>query len=117
MPRERKVKQPEGLIAVLLNTGAEFGDRDDAAMDLRVFDEPEAEEALLTVAEDPTTDPMLAERCAESLGEIWALSDTLNLSNLRRLTGELLASVLPQVEAAKPEWREHIEAIKSRAAP
>lgn len=114
MPRRDKYKQPEGLIGVLLKTDAEFGDRDDAAMDLGEFDEPEAEEALLTVAEDPATDPMLAESCAESLGEVWARRETLNVSKLRRLTGEPLTMVLRQLERARPQWREQIEAIRAQ---
>jgi hypothetical protein len=116
MPRRDRYKQPEGLIGVLLKTDAEFGDRDDAALGLGEFDEPEAKEALLTVAEDPATDPVLAEPCAESPGEIWARGDTLNVSNLRRLTGEPLAAVLRQVEAARPPWRKQIEAIRAQTA-
>jgi hypothetical protein len=37
--------QPEGLITVLLDRNAPFGDRDDAAMDLAAYETPEAENA------------------------------------------------------------------------
>jgi hypothetical protein len=63
--------QPEGLISVLLNTEAEFGDRDDAAMDLGEFDEPAAEEALLKVVLSQTEDEGIADRAGESLWQIW----------------------------------------------
>jgi len=68
--RRVQVQQPQGLISVLLNSNAEYGDRDDAAMDLGSFDDPQAEDALLKVALDSSTDPDLADRCRESLMEI-----------------------------------------------
>ena len=43
-------ERPAGLIGVLLDAGAEYGDRDDAAPELGESDEPEAEAALLAVA-------------------------------------------------------------------
>ena len=46
------MQQPQGLIEVLLDTTASEADRDDAAMDLAAYDEPEAEEALIRVGAD-----------------------------------------------------------------
>lgn len=51
-------EQPAGLIGVLLDAGAEYGARDDAALDLGESDEPEAAAALLAVAA-LDTDPCL----------------------------------------------------------
>jgi hypothetical protein len=42
---ENVVKQPQGLIEVLLDVTAAEADRDDAAMDLAAYDEPEVEDA------------------------------------------------------------------------
>jgi hypothetical protein len=67
----KRTKQPEALIRLLLDKGAEFGDRDDAAMDLAGFDDPEAEEALTTVAQDLADDEDIVDRAGESLAEIW----------------------------------------------
>jgi hypothetical protein len=64
-------KQPEGLISVLLDTNAEFGDRDDAAMDLGEYDEPAAEEALLKVVLSQVEDDDIADTAGESLWQIW----------------------------------------------
>lgn len=64
--------QPEGLISVLLNTEAGYGDRDDAAMDLGEFDEPAVEEALLKVVLSPTEDEGIADSAGESLWQIWS---------------------------------------------
>ena len=41
------MKQPQGLIEVLLDVTAAEADRDDAAMDLAAYDEPEVEDALI----------------------------------------------------------------------
>ena len=38
---ENVMKQPQGLIEVLLDVTASEADRDDAAMDLAAYDEPE----------------------------------------------------------------------------
>jgi|SRR5918992_846519 hypothetical protein len=106
-------EQPAGLIGVLLDAGAEFGDRDDAALDLGEFDEPEAEAALLAVAADPATDLALAEMCVESLAEIWARKGELNLAGLRTLKGEVLSAALQLVEASQPRWKEHVRKVRA----
>ncbi len=76
MPRNRRLRptvdpaQPAGLISVLLNRLAPFGDRSDAAMDLGAFNEPEAAAALNQIADDATEDPDLVAECRESLMDI-----------------------------------------------
>ena len=64
-------QQPDGLVSVLKNKSAEYGDRDDAAMDLGSYDGPEVESALLNVLLDETEDEGLVETAAESLSEVW----------------------------------------------
>lgn len=65
------MKQPDGLTAVLLDSSAEFGDRHDAAMDLAAYDETAAEQALLSIALDASSDGDLADEAGHSLFEIW----------------------------------------------
>ncbi len=62
--------QPAGLVAVLLDREAPFGDRHDAAMDLAQYDEPEGWEALTSVKNDPNEDPHIVEEAEQSLLEI-----------------------------------------------
>ena len=50
---------------------ADLGSRDDVAMDLSQFDEPEAEEGLLRVVLDHTQDEMIIDSAGDSLREIW----------------------------------------------
>ena len=63
--------QPAGLISVLLDSAAEFGDRHDAAMDLAEYDDPSAEQALLRIALDSAADGDLADEAGHSLSQIW----------------------------------------------
>ncbi len=65
-----EVSQPQGLISVLLDQSAEYGDRHDAAMDLAKYDEPEAWEALTRVKNDPNEEPDIVEEAEQSLLEI-----------------------------------------------
>ncbi len=65
------MKQPQGLIEVLLDVTASEVDRDDAAIDLGAYDEPEVEEALIRVGADLSTPNSVAASCGESLAEIW----------------------------------------------
>lgn len=67
----KAVSQPAGLISVLLDSSAEFGDRHDAAMDLGEFDEPEAEDALVRIALAHDQDEDLADAAGESLWQVW----------------------------------------------
>jgi hypothetical protein len=110
--RNRAVEQPQGLIRVLLDESAEYGDRGDAAMDLGAYDEPEAEGVLLSVACRPGAHPDLAERRGESLGEIWSRRDALDADGLARLEGAAKEMALGVIEARRPEWREEVEALR-----
>jgi len=62
-------KQPEGLISVLNDLSAEFGDRGDAAMDLGAYDD--ALPTLIAIASREGEDLDIVEDCGESIGEIW----------------------------------------------
>jgi hypothetical protein len=64
------VQQPAGLVAVLLDPGAAVTDRDDAAMDLAGYDEPEALAALLQVGRDANAPEIILASVGESIAEI-----------------------------------------------
>jgi hypothetical protein len=72
-------------MSVLLDPNLEHGDRDDAAMDLGQYDDPEAEEALARVACDENADVYVADSCGESLGQIWC-----RRNDTRRRSGSTL---------------------------
>jgi hypothetical protein len=98
------VTQPDGLIQVLLDKSAEYGDRDDAALDLWYFDDLRAERALAQVVADPTEDEDLADTCLDTLRQIW----TRRGGAAPDLRNHLLAAALP------PKVREQIESTPSR---
>ena len=107
--KKQMIPQPQGLVSVLLDEYAPFGDRDDAAMDLGAYDEPEAEEALFSVACRPDTDRLLTETCGESLGEIWSWRGSLNRDGLMKLDGVAKEFALGVIKARRPEWQEQIQ--------
>jgi nucleoside-diphosphate-sugar epimerase len=105
---ENVMNQPQGLIKVLLDVTAAEADRDDAAMDLAVYDEPEVEEALIHVGADPSTPNSVAASCGESLAEIWIRKKTLNLYAFKRLQGEACNEALGLIRVREPSWASKI---------
>ena len=103
------MKQPQGLIEVLLDVTAAEADRDDAAMDLAAYDEPEVEEALIRVGADSSTPNSVAASCGESLAEIWIRNKTLNLDALKRLQGEACTEAIGLILVREPSWTSKIE--------
>jgi len=64
------MKQPDGLIKVLLDHSAEHGDRDDAAMDLEQYKTIKSEAALIQAMIESGTDEGIIDSCKESLSQI-----------------------------------------------
>jgi hypothetical protein len=101
---ESNMTQPQGLIEVLLDVTAAEADRDDAAMDLSTYDDPEVEEALIRVGVEPSTPRSVAASCGESLAEIWLRKGKLNLSALKLLRSEARDEALALISAREPSW-------------
>jgi hypothetical protein len=59
------------MVAVLLDRSQDLASRDDIAMDLREFDLPEVEAALVRVASDPAEDEMIVDSAGDSLLQIY----------------------------------------------
>jgi hypothetical protein len=106
---ENLMKQPQGLIEVLLDVAAAEADRDDAAMDLAAYDEPEVEDALIHVGSDSSTPNSVAASCGESLAEIWLRKKALNLDALKLLKGEACHEAIGLIRAREPSWATRIE--------
>ena len=103
------MKQPQSLIEILLDVTAAEADRDDTAMDLAVYDEPEVEEALIRVGADSSTPNSVAASCGESLAEIWIRKKTLYLDALKRLQGEACNVAIGLIRVREPSWASKIE--------
>jgi hypothetical protein len=94
--------QPKGLISVLLDASARIDERDDAAMDLSAYSEPEVEAALLHAARDPATPESVVASCGESLAELWVRRGAIGSDAL---------------ESLPPSAREEAEAYLRAHAP
>lgn len=101
----RKVyDQPQSLIAVLLDRSVDWAERDDAAAYLIPYDEPEVEEALLSVASSFSEDDDIAESCGECVAEIWCRKGRLSLDKLRKLKPPALKEAVGIIGVRRPEW-------------
>lgn len=96
------MQRPAGLIGVLLNRDARLDERDDAAMDLARYDEPEVLNALIVVAGAAGEDPLLLESCGESIAEIWARRGAVDPEVIARVRDEARVVLLATLEALAP---------------
>jgi hypothetical protein len=103
------MEQPQGLIEVLLDVTAPEAERDDAAIDLAAYDEPEAEDALIRVGADSSTPSLIAASCGESLAEIWLRKGKYNLAALKQLRREARDEAMGLIRAKEPSWASVIE--------
>ena len=74
--KRHELSQPQGLISVLLDPDAEFGDRHDAAMGLASYDDTDAVAALTQIKSDPREDADIVEEAAQSLLKIHARAES-----------------------------------------
>jgi hypothetical protein len=74
-------------------------------MDLGEFDQPEAHATLAEVIMRPTTDPDLAETCAESLAQIWCRRGSVDQVVFSALHGSILGIALGVLDRYCPELR------------
>jgi len=81
------------LISVLLDGNAREDERDDAAMELSAFDEPEVHAALARVATDPAESELVAASAGESLAELWMARGVVDRAVFERLVPAARAEV------------------------
>ena len=110
-------EQPDGLMQVLLDGEAEFGDRHDAAMDLSAFDGEAVEKALASVACDQSADEDLADACGESLAEIWCRRNSLSEGVVVKLVPASLRIALATLRACSPALATEAEFLISTKKP
>lgn len=96
------MKQPAGLISVLLDTNADQAERDDAAMDLASYDHSEAAEALAKVAAMPETPDMVLASCGESLAEIWVRKGAINFEQYEVLRSQAKKEANAYINSKQP---------------
>jgi hypothetical protein len=87
------------LIKVLLDEDAELGDRDDAALDLAKYDDPDAEAALAQIACADRPDDDLADTAGQALAEIWCRRGRVSPNVLLKLCPISLEIALGTMQA------------------
>ncbi|MGQ3055187.1 MAG: hypothetical protein ACT6S0_25645 [Roseateles sp.] len=97
------LEQPLGLIQVLLDRDAEYGDRHDAAMDLGAFNGITVEDALAQVGCDDGAEDDLADACGESLAEIWSRKRSVNRAIFIRLAPAGRRAALATLRSISPD--------------
>lgn len=98
--------QPEGLISVLLDSSATEAERDDAAMDLAIYDDSEALQALLKVATTEDEEEIFMDVCGESIAEIWIRNESFDPTACDKLKNPARKAVLDMIVKFKLEWIE-----------
>ena len=94
------------LIDILENENASSSDRDDAAMQLGVYDDRRALSTLLAVAQNPRTDISILDVCGESIAQIWLRKENFNIENYGKLTRLAKLAALEVIKLHQPKWVE-----------
>ncbi len=95
------MRQPSGLISVLLDASADLSSRDDAAMDLSQYPCEDSIRALLILARSETESEILVASCGESLGKICeklGKIDTVKSSDLHPIALSEFNSILSRAK-------------------
>jgi hypothetical protein len=101
-PAEMKDKV-QLLIDILLDKTAREDERGDAAIDLRMYKDVRALEALAQVTSDPNEDIVIVDNCAESIGEICVGMDLFNENSFRKMIPFAQKIVFGFIMYHKPE--------------
>jgi len=94
------------LVDLLLNREIEDSSRDDAAMDLSVFNDTLVEKTLLKIASNTDENEMVADSCGESLAAIWVRNNKFDLYQYNKLTKPARFAFKNYINNYKSEWIE-----------
>ena len=79
-----KMKEKK-LIEILLDNSALDSDRDDAAMDLSIFDSDEVIDALIKVGKDTSVSNVILYSVGESIAQIWLRNENFEYNSYQDL--------------------------------
>ena len=94
----------KALKKILLDRKAPLAERDDAAIDLGEFDDPEALETLMEIAVDPQEDDIILASCGESIALIWLRTGKFDRNQLKRLVGSARVEAEVLLRNQRPKW-------------
>jgi len=100
----------QNLIEVLLDPDARIDEQDDAAIDLREYNDDRALSALIRAAQDPKTDDYLVlDTCGDSIAHIWIKRNYFSKDIYNSLRSLARVSIYQYIEQLKPEWIEKFD--------
>lgn len=102
------------LIDIVLSLDEEDHVKDDAAMDLAEFNDPEALDALIKGVElhYNDEDPWFLSTFGESIAEIWVRKDCFDLNIYISLPGCVRSGAYSILEVKRPDWVEKYSLLK-----
>ena len=104
-----KSDRTKGLIKVLLDRSASIADRDDAAMDLGDYDDPEVLDALIAIAVNANDEELVLASCGQSIAEIWIRKNIFNVDILEAMSIPAKNEIVGLVRIERPEWLGTVE--------
>lgn len=101
------------LIDLLMDKTTSIADRDDAAMDLFEFNEDDALDALIKIAQDTNEDPTVLNSCGESIASIWVKRNKFDKNCFDNLTKEAQCGIYYVIKQDRPDWLNGIKYVQS----
>jgi hypothetical protein len=98
------LNQVDQLINVLLDYTAREDERDDAAMDLGLYNDSRALSALAKVGINPNENSTVLDSCGESIAKIMLKQEKYDKELLDRLAAPAKYSAYAFIRETKPEW-------------
>lgn len=88
----------------MLDSNARIDERDDAAMDLADYNEPEAESALVRVCGEFGLDETILDSAGESLAEIWLRKSEFQPEVFKNLPRAAKKAAEAIIKSQRPDW-------------
>ena len=106
------------LINILLDTTIDEAVRDDAAIDLGFISNNEmVEAALLSIANDQTTEEMIRASCGESLAQIWLSNQNFKCNKINLLDGVAFKEAIALIKVQNPLLYKETLPVSSNTMP
>jgi hypothetical protein len=114
----KNVEQVRKLATILMDPTATITEKDDAAIDLGEFDEPEALTALITATQSEEIAEIVLASIGESIAQIWIRLDNFDSTLFNQLPREAQREAQSLIQANRPEWQlnEPVPKIKMTVA-
>jgi hypothetical protein len=110
-------EQVHALATILMDPTATLTEKDDAAIDLGEFDEPDALTALMAATQSDHLDSTILASIGESMAQIWVRLDNFDLNLFNQLPKEAQREAYSLIEANRPQWLNYLVSWKDEAVP